>query len=185
MLAVAAVWPMTAGKLAAADVVVRGDAQALAPCASLAWAPQERVPVFDALTPPDTEEARRKLEATDRLVREITGERLQRRGRRLEGNEAPCLVSYTVFQELDLDIARHGSGTIAPRSSDPVGGGNPEAGPHSQLKQVATFTLTIRLAGSDQILWQGELKEPVGTAKQVPKGLEKIVRRVADAVPKP
>ncbi len=182
-MAIAAGWSAVLAGLGAADVTVRGDAQSLAACSRLAWAPQERIPVFDALTAPDTEGARNRLEALDRLVRRITEERLGRRGRPLEAGQAPCLVSYTVFQELDLDIARHGTGTIAPRSSDPVGGGNPEAGPHSRLKQLATFTLIIRPADSDQILWQGELKEPVGTAKEVPRRLERIVRRVADEVP--
>lgn len=177
-------WPAVPAGAEAADVVVRGDAQSLAACSRLAWAPQERIPVFDALTAPDTEEAKRRLEELDRVVRRITEERLARKGRPLEAGEAPCLVSYTVFQEVDLDIARYGTGTIAPRSSDPVGGGNPEAGPHTRLKQLATFTLTIRPADSDQILWQGELKEPVGTAKEVPKRLERIVRRVADQVPR-
>lgn len=182
-MAFTACWPAVPAGLGAADVVVRGDAQSLAACSRLSWAPQERIPVFDALTAPDTEEARRRLEALDRLVRRTTEERLLRRGRPLEGGPAPCQVSYTVFQELDLDIARYGTGTVAPRSSDPVGGGNPEAGPQSRLKQLATFTLTIRPADSDQILWQGELKEPVGTAKEMPKRLERIVRRVADQVP--
>lgn len=168
----------------ASELVVRGEEGALTPCTSLAWTPHDRIPVFDALTPPDTPEGLLKLQALDQVVRTTVEESLRKRKRPMVAGDAPCRVSYTVFLEIELDIARHGGGTMAPRTSDPVGGGSMDSAQQSRLKQAATFTLRIRPAEGDLVLWQGELKGPVGTASQIPKRLGRIVRKVSEAVPR-
>ncbi len=152
-------------------------------CPTLAWAEQERIPIFDPLTYPDAEAGRELLGRLDEEVRRRVEEELGKKGWRIvPRGEAVCHMRYSLIQELDLEVARRGGGGSIP--GDPFGGSLPSTGTDSHLRRQGTFTLDVVTGEPEDRIWQGTLKQPLGQGKEVERNIRRLVRDVIKEAPR-
>jgi hypothetical protein len=173
---------LTGPWLAAEDVIVTGNLDR-GQCSTWTWAVQEKIPIFDPLPSPDSETSQQQIRALDERIRKMVEESLEKRGWRKAPTGA-CQVSYSLIQELDLDVARYDTGGMVPGNVVDAGGGLGAANADSYLRKKGTFTLDIAALDSPLRLWRGTLSDSLGQGKDAEKNSLKLVKEVAKTVPK-
>ncbi len=168
--------------LRAEDVTVTGSIEP-GQCSTWAWADQEKVPIFDPLASPDSEASRQQIRELDGLIRSTVEGLIRKRGWQ-KASPAACQVSYSLIQDLDLDVARYETGGMVPGNIVDSGGRLDVAGTDSYMRKKGTFTLDISTGDPAVRIWRGTLADSLGHGKEVSKNSLKLVKEVTKSVPK-
>ena len=168
--------------LAAEDVSVTGKVDR-GQCSTWSWAEQEKIPIFDPLPSPDAETSQQQIQALDQRIRRTVEELLEKRGWR-KTPSGECRLSYSLIQELDLDVARYDTGGMVPGNVGDAGSGMGAAKADSYLRKKGTFTLDITGVDSPLRLWRGTLANSLGQGKDAENKSLKLVKEVVKVVPK-
>jgi len=166
----------------AEDVTVTGNIER-GQCSTWNWATQEKVPIFDPLASPDSEASRQQIRDLDEQIRSTVEGQIRKRGWE-KASPAACELSYSLIQELDLDVARYETGAMVPGNIADSGGALDVAGTDSYMRKKGTFTLDISTGDPAVRIWRGTLSGSLGQGKDVPKNSIKLVKDVAKSVPK-
>ena len=166
----------------AADVEVEGQ-EDLSRCRIYTWEKSEKIPIFHPLLSPTEGRERSALEEGDRRVRRKVEEVLADRGWRKQEQNVDCLLTYSLMQELDLDISRMEDGGMAPRRNDGYGGGI-AGGANASLLLRGTFTLNVHTAGNNERIWRGTLSDAIGESREWLEKSTDFAEEVAEEVPR-
>jgi hypothetical protein len=166
----------------AKDVEVTGAVEP-GQCSSWSWAEQDKAPIFDPLASPDSESNRDEIRSLDQQIRTTIEKSISKRGWR-KTSAGACTLSYTLIQELDLDVARYETGAMVPGNIADSGGGLDVAGTDSYMRKKGTFTLDILTGDPAARIWRGTVSGSLGQGKDVSKNSIKLVKDVSKSVPK-
>jgi hypothetical protein len=153
-------------------------------CSTYSWSAYEKVPIFDPLASPSSEQALQELKQLDSLLREQADKLLAKYGWRLvAAGDSACQVEYSLLQAVDLEVARFSGSAPAPRNSSGVGG-SLETGLDAHLERKGTLTIEVRSAETGRRLWRGDREAKLGKKEDVAKNLKKLVEATLKEMPR-
>lgn len=145
-----------------------------------AWLKTDSVPIFRAMP---GEQGGLNDEEADQLIKKFIGEELKKKKfESVDPSEADFLVSYVLIGRLDMETQQF--------DANPIGGipyghwrNFYEVGSDAILLRKGTLSIDILQPDGKKLVWRASLTDVVKKQKEIPKKIEKAVKKLIKKFP--
>jgi len=176
------VWTLFSTLRIAQDVVLDYDRSVdLTQYKTFDWVKREKIPIVRI---DEASKAELSDRAIDEQVRHLVEEQLRKKGFQKAINETDVLISYFADGKLDLGWSKSASSlTASPRLNYDHWRPFYNVSNDYQLQKKGTLTIDIVDRATKKIVWRASASDTVSKVKDIPKRIEKVIKKMFKKFP--